>query len=90
MQINKVQNIQVQSLLDSVAQKDASAKSAPKTASEVTIDVNYQAYTAQALDSGVTDDAEQIAKARELLASGTLDTREAARAAAKNLLKFGV
>lgn len=34
--------------------------------------------------------AERIAKAKEMLASGELDTPEAARRAAENMMKFGV
>jgi hypothetical protein len=90
MQIDKTQNVQVQGLRDSITQKDANAKSAPRTESNVTIDTNYQPYTDQLLDAGTIDDAKKIEEARNLLASGALDTPQAARKAAQNMLKFGI
>ena len=90
MQIDKTQNVQVQGFLDGIAQKEVSVKSATKAAPDVKVDVNYQDYVSKALDCGVTDDARQIEQARQLLASGALDTPEAARKAAENLLKFGI
>jgi hypothetical protein len=90
MQIDKTQNVQVQGLRDSITQKDANAKSAPCTESNVTIDTNYRPYTDQLLDAGTADDAQKIEEARNLLASGALDTPQAARKAAQNMLKFGI
>jgi len=90
MQIDKTQNVQAQGLQDSITQKDASAKSSPRTESNVTIDTNYQPYTDQLLDAGTADDAQKIEEARNLLASGALDTPQAARKAAQNMLKFGI
>jgi hypothetical protein len=67
-----------------------STKSAPTTASNVTIDTNYQQYTDQLIDAGAADDARKVEKARQLLASGALDTPQASRKAAQNMLKFGI
>jgi hypothetical protein len=91
MQIDKAQNnVQVQGFRDNIAQKDVSAKSSSPTASNVTIDTNYQQYTDQLVDAGAADDASKIEEARQLLASGALDTPQAARKAAQNMLKFGI
>jgi hypothetical protein len=91
MQIDKTQNnVQVQGFRDSIAQKDVSAKSAAPAESNVTIDTNYQQYTDQLIDAGTADDAQKIEEARKLLASGALDTPQAARKAAQNMLKFGM
>ena len=90
MQIDKTQTIQAQGFLDGVAQKEVSVKSAAKAAPDVRVDVNHQDYISKALDCSVTEDARQIEQARKLLASGALDTPEAARKAAENLLKFGI
>ena len=86
MQVNKTQ-VQIQGLWDSVAQKDASAKSAARPDPDVKIDVSSTEYVNQALD---TNDADVVEQAKKLLASGALDTPEAARKAAENLLKFGI
>jgi hypothetical protein len=90
MQIDKTQNSQVQSFRESITQKDAGAKSAPPSQPDVTIATNYQQYTDKLVDAGAADDAQKIEEARKLLASGALDTPQAARKAAQNLLKFGI
>jgi hypothetical protein len=91
MQIDKTQNnVQVQGFRDSVAQKDVNAKSAPAPESNVTVDTNYQQYTSQLINAGTADDAKKIEEARQLLASGALDTPQAAHKAAQNMLKFGI
>jgi hypothetical protein len=90
MQINKAQNIQVQNLLGSITHKDVGAKSAAQAAPDVKIDVQYQEYINSALDCAADNDAALIEQTRKLIASGALDTPEAARNAAQNLLKFGI
>lgn len=91
MQIDKTQNnVQVQGFRDSIAQKDVSVKSASPAESNITIDTNYQQYTDQLIDAGAADDAKKIEEARRLIASGALDTPQAARTAAENMLRFGI
>jgi hypothetical protein len=91
MQIDKTQNnAQVQGFRDSITQKDVSAKPTPAPESNVTIDTTYQPYTEQVIAAGTADDAQKIEEARKLLASGALDTPQAARKAAQNMLKFGI
>jgi hypothetical protein len=90
MQIDKIQNILIQSLRDNISQKDGNPQSSAITEQNTPIDANYAQYTAQVSDSGAADDAQKIQEARKLLASGALDTPEAARKAAQNILKFGV
>ena len=91
MQIDKTQNnVQVQGFKNSIAQKDVGAKSAPAAESNVTIDANYQQYTDQLIDAGAADDAKKIEEARRLLASGALDTPQAAYKAAENIIRLGI
>jgi hypothetical protein len=90
MQIDKTQNIQPQNIIDPIAPKEANRKPTGQTSSDVTIDTRYQEYASQALNNAGTDDTAEIEQARKLLASGALDTPEAARKAAENLLKFGI
>jgi hypothetical protein len=90
MQIDKIQNILIQGFRDNISQKDDNSKSAAIHEQDNPLDANYGQYTAQVLDSGAADDAQKIEEARKLLASGALDTPEAACNAAQNLLKFGI
>lgn len=87
MQIDKIQNIQIQALRDGIGAKDGTRKSTNIPQQTTAIDINYQEYAAEAISS---DDAQKIEEARKLLLSGALDTPQAARKAAQNIIKFGI
>ncbi len=90
MQIDKTQNIQIQGFRDSIIQKDIGPKSAARNKSDISIDINYQQYTDQLSAAASADETQKIEEARKLLASGALDSPEAALKAAENLLKYGI
>lgn len=90
MQINKILNTQTQNFLEEIAPKDANTKNSEPVKTTLTVDAQCLQYVSEALNTSAPDDADKIEQARKLLASGALDTPEAARIAAENMLKFGI
>jgi hypothetical protein len=86
MQINKAENTQGQTLLDAGAKARGARPAAQADA--LTVEPRNQAYIDKAL--ALTDDAAAVAEAKQLLASGALDTPEAIRQAAQNMLDQGI
>jgi len=66
---------------------------AQKTVSEENIDTQMQTDYTSLVDKALkasTTDSDAVEQAKELLASGELDTAENIRSAAENILKFGI
>ena len=56
---------------------------------DVSIQVNYASLVDKAMQPPKTDDR-LVRQARELLLSGKLDSKDIIRAAAENILKYGI
>lgn len=88
--INKVNNNQIANLLSGVAARQTSPDAAAKgTKADASLQVRYDAVIEQAKQTPV-EDADAVARARQLIADGQLETPENIRKAAQNILEFGV
>ncbi len=88
-----IQNINgsaAQEIMPKLTQRD-SAGTAPASSNPVdaTLQVQYAPLVAKAIQ-GSEPDAQAVQRAQALLASGQLDSPEAIRAAAQDLLDFGL
>jgi hypothetical protein len=70
-------------------QNKAGAATASSDPVDATLQVQYAPLVAKAIQ-GSEPDAEVVQRAQALLASGQLDSPEAIRAAAQDLLAFGI
>jgi putative cell wall-binding protein len=87
VQINKTENIQVQAIADSAA-SSRKPKAGNTSTDDLRIDSKSAEYVSQALEN--QDDTRAIEEAKKLLQSGALESPESIRAAAENILKFGI
>jgi len=88
--INKIDARQIQDVLARSASKQtSSAKSLTDSGVDISLQINYASLVDKAMLSQRTD-AEVVQHARELLQSGLLESPENVRAAAENIVKFGV
>jgi len=88
--INKIDARQIQDVLARSASKQtSSAKSLTDSGVDISLQINYASLVDKAMLSQRTD-AEVVQRARELLQSGLLESPENVRAAAENIVKFGV
>jgi len=85
MQVNKAGHIQIQPVQ---IFNQRGAKAGLGAADELKVDGSLGELATQALGAG--DDAAAVEEARKLIASGQLDTPDAAFAAAKNMAEFGI
>ena len=88
-----IQNINgsaAQEVMPKLAQRNSS-EAAPASPNPVdaTLQVQYAPLVAEAIQ-GSEPDAEAVQRAQALLASGQLDSPEAIRAAAQELVDFGI
>ena len=102
--IGKIDNNQIRELLKELSSKQLNSGSAvpnndtgvPQTRkdafggpTDVSVQVNYASLIDQAMQASQTD-ADAVRAARELLLSGRLESPKNMRAAAENILKFGI
>ena len=87
VQVNKTENTQVQ-LVENLGARRQNNKPVTGGQDDLQVDSTYSKYIDQAMAEQQTDPA--VEAAQKLLASGALDTPEAARLAAQNLLNFGI
>jgi hypothetical protein len=88
--IDKINNNQVTNILkeSSSRQSEPPRSSANSQAGDL-LQVSYKSLIESATQPS-TDDVDAVKRARELLLSGQLDSPENIRAAAENIVKFGI
>jgi hypothetical protein len=88
--INKIDAHQIQDVLARPAsQQSNSAKALADSGVDISLQINYASLVDKAMLTQRTD-AEVVRHASELLRSGLLESPENVRAAAENIVKFGV
>ena len=102
--IEKINTNQIRDLLEELSPKQPNSGSAvpnndtgvPKTRkdalggpTDVSVQVNYASLIDRAMQASQTD-ADVVGAARKLLLSGQLESPENIRAAAENIIKFGI
>ena len=87
--IGKIQTNQIRELLEELSSKQLnSGGNAKNSDADVSVQVNYASLIEQAMQAPEADDV--VAAARELLLSGKLESPENIRAAAENIIDFGI
>lgn len=88
--IEKINTSQIQDVLDKLSSNQPNnAGALPDNETDVSLQLNYVSFIDEAMQEPQTDtDAIQLAE--ELLLSGELESRENTRAAAANILEFGI
>lgn len=88
--IDKINNNQVPSILkESFSRQTESPKSSANSPAGDLLQVSYKSLIDSAAQP-LQDDAKAVKQARELLLSGQLDSPENIRAAAENIVNFGI
>jgi len=88
--INKIDAHQIQDVLArSTSQQASSAKPLADGGVDVSLQIDYASLVDRAMLTPQTE-AEVVQRASELLRSGQLESPENVRAAAENIVKFGV
>ena len=88
--IDKIENSQIQDVLGrSCSKQPESAKVAPDSSADVSIQVDYASLINRAMQIQQSD-PDAVDKARKLLLSGQLESPQNIRAAAENIVKFGI
>ena len=88
--IDKIDNSQIQDMLPrSSCTQPESAKARSDSSADVSIQVDYASFINKAMQIAQSD-ADAIRKAQELLLSGELESSQNIRAAAENIVKFGI
>ncbi|HEW79453.1 MAG TPA: hypothetical protein ENH34_05785 [Phycisphaerales bacterium] len=88
--IEKIDNSQIQDFVEKSSPKQPdSASAAPSNSADISIQVDYASFINKAMQIQQTD-ANAVQRARELLLSGRLESPENIRAAAKDIVKFGI
>ncbi|MGB2808060.1 MAG: hypothetical protein WBC22_09975 [Sedimentisphaerales bacterium] len=88
--IGKIQTNQIRELLDELSSRQLNSGSNAKNSdADVSVQVNYASLIDQAMQVPQADD-DVVAAARELLLSGQLESPENIRAAAENIIDFGI
>lgn len=87
VQINKTDNMQINNLSEFIT-RTIPAGSPAKPLDEVQVEPSTAQYIQQALASEA--DAQEVERAKQLLASGQLDSPEAIRTAARNMIDLGI
>lgn len=88
--INKVNNIQIQDLLGKPSSRQADKSGVEPSEG---VDISLQADYASLIEKAKQlpqDDGKAVEAARQLLLSGKLESPENIRAAAENIIKFGI
>lgn len=88
--IGKIQTNQISELLEELSSKQLdSGSNAKNSDADVSVQVNYASLIDQAMQAPEAD-GDVVAAARELLLSGQLESPENIRAAAENIIDFGI
>lgn len=88
--INNINTSEMQNILGKPQlQQPDPVKSPSADSAEVSIQVSFDSLIAKALETSNAD-SDAVQRAKELLLSGQLETPENIRAAAENILKFGI
>jgi len=88
--IDKIDNSQIQDILGrSSSKQPESAKVPSDSSADVSIQVDYVSLINKATQIQQSD-PDAIDKAKELLLSGKLESLQNIRAAAENIIKFGI
>ncbi|MHC4084973.1 MAG: hypothetical protein ACYSWZ_26305 [Planctomycetota bacterium] len=88
--IGKIQTNQIRELLEELSSKQLdSDRNAKNNDADVSVQVNYASLIEQAMQVPQEGD-DIVAAARELLLSGQLESTENIRAAAENIIDFGI
>jgi len=88
--IDKIHNNQIQDLVGKTPTKQPDpAKTVPGNDADVALHVDYASLVEKVMEAEQADSG-SVKKARELLISGRLDSRENARAAAEDMILFGI
>jgi predicted Zn-dependent peptidase len=87
--IEKIDNEQVRRLMETAGQqKPAAGKARVNNEPDATLQADFTAMIEQAKVE--PDGSAAVEKARQLLKTGQLETKENIRQAAENILKFGI
>jgi hypothetical protein len=88
--IGKIHTNQIRELLEELSSRQPNSGSAAKNNNkDVSVQVNYASLIDQAMQAPPADD-DVVAEARELLLSGKLESPENCKAAAENIVMFGI
>lgn len=88
--IDKIDNSQIQDILGrSSSKQPESAKVPSDSSADVSIQVDYVSLIHKATQIQQSD-PDAVDKAKELLLSGQLESLQNIRAAAENIIKFGI
>ncbi len=88
--IGKIQTNQISELLEELSSKQLNpGGNAQNSDADVSVQVNYASLIDQAMQVPQEDD-DVVAAAKELLLSGQLESPENIRAAAENIIDFGI
>ena len=88
--IEKIDTNQIQDFLGKPSSKQSdSNKALPNNGADVSLQVNYASFIDKAKQTPQTD-TEAVQRAQELLLSGELESPENIRAAAENIIRFGI
>ena len=87
--IDKINSNQIQELLAKSSRQSNSAETQNDNNLDVSLEVNYASLIRKAMEAAESDD-NAVQEAKELLSSGQLESEEKIRAAAENIIKFGV
>ncbi len=87
--IDKINSIQIQEILAKSSRQSNSVETQNDNKLDVSLEVNYASLIRKAMEAAESDD-NAVQEAKELLSSGQLESEEKIRAAAENIIKFGV
>ena len=88
--VGKIQTNQIRELLEELSSRQLnSAGNVQNSDADVSLQVNYASLIDQAMQAPEAD-VDVVAAERELLLSGQLESPENIRAAAENIIDFGI
>jgi len=88
--IEKIPTNQIRDISEELSSRQPrSGGAVPNSDTDVSVQVNYASLIDQAMQASKAD-AGAVGAARELLLSGRLESPKNFRAAAKNIIKFGI
>lgn len=88
--IEKIPTNQIRDISEELSsRRPRSGGAVPNSDMDVSVQVNYASLIDQAMQPSQTD-ADAVGAARKLLLSGRLENPKNFRAAAKNIIKFGI
>jgi len=88
--IEKIPTNQIRDISEELSSRQPrSGGAVPNSDTDVSVQVNYASLIDQAMQASKAD-ADAVGAARKLLLSGRLESPKNFRAAAKNIIKFGI